>query len=59
MRIRVFVGVLESPPPGMRLVEYGEYSVVYDIKYWMRGFQRHVETRGAWRRRAATSCSQG
>lgn len=40
-------GVLADPPPGIRLVAYGEYSVTYDIKFWMRGFDRYVETRDA------------
>lgn len=40
-------GVLADPPPGARLISYGEYSVTYDIKFWMQGFDRYVETRDA------------
>lgn len=40
-------GVLSDPPPGVRLIAYGEYSVTYDIKFWMQGFDRYIETRDA------------
>jgi small-conductance mechanosensitive channel/CRP-like cAMP-binding protein len=40
-------GVLGEPAPAVRLIAYGEYSVTYDIKFWMRGFARYVETRDA------------
>jgi small-conductance mechanosensitive channel/CRP-like cAMP-binding protein len=40
-------GVLSDPPPAIRLVAYGEYSVTYDIKFWMHGFERYTETRDA------------
>ncbi|NTU80522.1 MAG: mechanosensitive ion channel [Chloroflexales bacterium] len=40
-------GVLADPAPGVRLIAYSEYSVNYDIKFWMRGFERYVETRDA------------
>jgi small-conductance mechanosensitive channel/CRP-like cAMP-binding protein len=44
---RAAEGVLSDPPPGVRLIAYGEYSLTYDIKFWMRGFERYVETRDA------------
>jgi small-conductance mechanosensitive channel/CRP-like cAMP-binding protein len=44
---RAAEGVLSDPPPGIRLIAYGEYSVTYDIKFWMRDFDRYVETRDA------------
>ncbi len=44
---RAAEGVLSEPAPGIRLIAYGEYSVTYDIKFWMRGFDRYVETRDA------------
>ena len=31
----------------MRLIAYGADSVTYDIKFWMRDFERFVETRDA------------
>jgi small-conductance mechanosensitive channel/CRP-like cAMP-binding protein len=40
-------GVLSEPRPGVRLIAYGEYSVTYDIKFWMHGFDRYIETRDA------------
>jgi small-conductance mechanosensitive channel/CRP-like cAMP-binding protein len=40
-------GVLSEPRPGVRLIAYGEYSVTYDIKFWMDGFERYIETRDA------------
>lgn len=40
-------GVLSDPPPGARLIAIGEYSATYDIKFWMQGFDRFVETRDA------------
>ncbi len=40
-------GVLSDPAPGVRLVAYGEYSVTYDVKFWMHGYERYIETRDA------------
>ncbi len=44
---RAAEGVLGDPPPNIRLIAYGEYSLTYDIKFWMRGFDRYIETRDA------------
>ncbi|NJN16370.1 MAG: mechanosensitive ion channel [Oscillochloris sp.] len=40
-------GVLSDPPPAARLITYGEYSVTYDVKFWMADFSRYIETRDA------------
>lgn len=40
-------GVLSDPPPTVRLIAFGEYSLTYDIKFWMPDFDRYTETRDA------------
>lgn len=40
-------GVLSDPPPQTRLIAYGEYSVTYDVKFWLDGYEQHIDTRDA------------
>lgn len=36
-------GVLADPPPQVRVAEYGDCSIVYDLKFWLDDFSRHDE----------------
>lgn len=40
-------GVLSSPPPAVRLLSIGEYSATYDIRFFVRDFDRYVDIRDA------------
>ena len=37
--------VCRDPPPSVKLVQYGDYSVTYDIKFWLYSYDRYPEKR--------------
>jgi small-conductance mechanosensitive channel/CRP-like cAMP-binding protein len=39
--------VCRDPPPSIKLVQYGDYSVTYDIKFWLHNFDRYTDKRDA------------
>jgi small-conductance mechanosensitive channel/CRP-like cAMP-binding protein len=39
--------VCRAPPPSIKLVQYGDYSVTYDVKFWMADFDRYTDKRDA------------
>ena len=39
--------VCRDPPPSIKLVQYGDYSVTYDIKFWLYSYDRYTEKRDA------------
>lgn len=38
-------GVLKDPRPRVRLIQYGDYSITYDIKFWLVDFENMVDIR--------------
>src|SRR5215813_11001025 len=39
--------VCREPPPSIKLIQYGDYSVTYDIKFWLYSYDRYPEKRDA------------
>jgi small-conductance mechanosensitive channel/CRP-like cAMP-binding protein len=39
--------VCRDPPPSIKLIQYGDYSVTYDIKFWLYDFDRYTDKRDA------------
>jgi small-conductance mechanosensitive channel/CRP-like cAMP-binding protein len=39
--------VCREPPPSVKLIQYGDYSVTYDIKFWLYNYDRYPEKRDA------------
>jgi small-conductance mechanosensitive channel/CRP-like cAMP-binding protein len=39
--------VCREPPPSIKLIQYGDYSVTYDIKFWLYNYDRYPEKRDA------------
>jgi small-conductance mechanosensitive channel/CRP-like cAMP-binding protein len=39
--------VCREPPPSIKVHQYGDYSVTYDIKFWLYSFDRYPEKRDA------------
>jgi small-conductance mechanosensitive channel/CRP-like cAMP-binding protein len=39
--------VCRDPPPSIKLVQYGDYGVTYDIKFWLYSFDQYTEKRDA------------
>lgn len=42
-------GVLDNPPPTVRLVTYGDFSITYKTKFWIRDFALYPEIEDAFR----------
>jgi len=38
---------LAEPPPSIKLIQYGDYSVTYDIKFWVKEYDRYPEKKDA------------
>src|SRR5262249_28254393 len=36
-----------EPPPSIKLIQYGDYSVTYDIKFWLYNYDKYPEKRDA------------
>jgi small-conductance mechanosensitive channel/CRP-like cAMP-binding protein len=39
--------VCREPPPSIKLIQYGDYSVTYDVKFWLYSYDRYTEKRDA------------
>jgi small-conductance mechanosensitive channel/CRP-like cAMP-binding protein len=39
--------VCRQPPPSIKLIQYGDYSVTYDIKFWLYNFDNYTDKRDA------------
>jgi len=39
--------VCREPPPSIKLIQYGDYSVTYDIKFWLYNYDKYPEKRDA------------
>lgn len=39
--------VCREPPPSVKLVQYGDYSVTYDVKFWLYNYDKYTEKRDA------------
>src|SRR5215213_836306 len=39
--------VCREPPPSIKLIQYGDYSVTYDIKFWLYTYDRYPDKRDA------------
>src|SRR4029453_17529401 len=39
--------VCRDPPPSIKLVQFGEYSVTYDVKFWLYSFDQYTDKRDA------------
>jgi small-conductance mechanosensitive channel/CRP-like cAMP-binding protein len=39
--------VCRDPPPSIKVVQYGDYSVTYDVKFWLFNYDRYPEKRDA------------
>jgi small-conductance mechanosensitive channel/CRP-like cAMP-binding protein len=37
--------VCREPPPSIKLIQYGDYSVTYDIKFWLYNFDNYTDKR--------------
>jgi small-conductance mechanosensitive channel/CRP-like cAMP-binding protein len=37
--------VCREPPPSIKVHQYGDYSVTYDVKFWLYSFDRYPEKR--------------
>jgi small-conductance mechanosensitive channel len=37
--------VAANPPPSMKVLSYGDYSVTYDLKFWLTNYDRHPDKR--------------
>jgi CRP-like cAMP-binding protein len=40
-------GVVPEPRPKVRLIEFGDFSINYDMKYWIDDFSQHDDIRDA------------
>mgnify|MGYP000044184149 CR=1 FL=1 len=36
-------GVAKSPPPRVRTIEYGDFAITYEMKFWISDYRRHQE----------------
>ena len=43
----VTLGCGGEPLPSIKLIQYGDYSVTYDIKFWLYNYDRYPEKRDA------------
>jgi small-conductance mechanosensitive channel/CRP-like cAMP-binding protein len=39
--------VCREPPPSIKLIQYGDYSVTYDVKFWLYNYDRYPDKRDA------------
>jgi small-conductance mechanosensitive channel/CRP-like cAMP-binding protein len=39
--------VCREPPPSIKLIQYGDYSVTYDVKFWLYNYDKYTEKRDA------------
>jgi small-conductance mechanosensitive channel/CRP-like cAMP-binding protein len=39
--------VCREPAPSIKLIQYGDYSVTYDVKFWLYNFDKYPEKRDA------------
>jgi small-conductance mechanosensitive channel/CRP-like cAMP-binding protein len=39
--------VCREPPPSIKLIQYGDYSVTYDVKFWLYSYDKYPEKRDA------------
>jgi small-conductance mechanosensitive channel/CRP-like cAMP-binding protein len=39
--------VCREPPPSIKLIQYGESSITYDVKFWLYNYDRYPEKRDA------------
>ncbi|MEO7912708.1 MAG: mechanosensitive ion channel family protein [Roseiflexaceae bacterium] len=39
--------VCREPPPSIKLIQYGDYSVTYDIKFWLYNYDKYPDKRDA------------
>jgi branched-chain amino acid transport system substrate-binding protein len=39
--------VRREPPPSIKLIQYGDYSLTYDIKFWLYSYDKYPEKRDA------------
>jgi small-conductance mechanosensitive channel/CRP-like cAMP-binding protein len=39
--------VCRDPPPSIKLVQFGDYGVTYDIKFWLYSFDQYTDKRDA------------
>lgn len=37
--------VTPDPPPSVKVLSYGDYSVTYDLKFWLYNYDRHPDKR--------------
>jgi small-conductance mechanosensitive channel/CRP-like cAMP-binding protein len=37
--------VCREPPPSIKLIQYGDYSVTYDIKFWLYNYDNYTDKR--------------
>jgi len=35
--------VAKSPPPRVRTIEYGDFAIMYEMKFWISDYERHME----------------
>lgn len=36
-------GVLNNPSPSARLIDFGDFSITYEIKFWIDNYKRHMD----------------
>src|SRR6185503_13470192 len=39
--------VCHDPAPSIKVIQYGDYGVIYDIKFWLYNYDRYPEKRDA------------
>ena len=39
--------VCREPPPSIKLIQYGDYSVTYDVKFWLYNYDKYPDKRDA------------
>jgi small-conductance mechanosensitive channel/CRP-like cAMP-binding protein len=39
--------VCREPPPSIKVIQYGDYSVTYDVKFWLYNYDKYPEKRDA------------
>lgn len=40
-------GVAKEPPPKVRTIEYGDFAITYEMKFWISDYRRHQEINDA------------
>ncbi len=49
--VRDLPGVAAFPPPQAALYEFGDFAVIYELRYWLEDYARYLEIDGAVRER--------